>query len=54
MLGGLKSVPDAEVKLVKVKKCRLMNSTVFKYFVYEWAAYTIVCRVAHNVVAVPL
>ena len=33
MLYGLKSVPDAEVKLEKVKNFRPKNYTIFKYFI---------------------
>ena len=54
MLYGLKSVSGVDVKLVKVKNFRPMNSTIFKYFVNEWAAYTIVCKLLHIVVAFPL
>jgi hypothetical protein len=54
MFNGLKSVPNAEVELVNVKTFRPMNSKILKYFVNELTAYTIVCRLENNVVALPV
>jgi len=55
MLYGLKSMPDSEVKLVKVKNFLPINSSkVFKYFVNECAVYTILFILAYNAVALPL